>query len=862
VARRTSEIEIGSSAPETLKILAGSLDDRLSYCVLHGWPVQPKYPPSDLDIAIIPNELAELEATLSNTSGARIVQLLQHETTCYYFVLATRREGVSSLSALDVAADYRLDGHVFFTAKDLLWHRRRLDGLWVAAPEVEFAYLLVKKISKGSLPEHQRVRVRRLFELLGDEARVILHRLLGARCGSQVVDALIRSDWVILEARLARLRRALRLGVIKRDPFNPIRYWGPEIYRRWRRWCQPTGLCVAVLGPDGAGKSTLIQHLKLNLGEAAFRQTSIFHLRPRLGHGNESHNRVTDPHRMPPRPPWLSLLKISYYALLYSVGYLFVVYPRLVRSTLVLFDRYYDDLFVDPRRYRYGASMRYARIGRCFARRPDLYFVLDVPEELLISRKQEVSRSELSRQRDAYRRLTIDLPNAVMLDGSSSPGEVAQSAGDVIIDYLHERYTNRRRRWSRHGDSEKTLQWLTTSLCSSPDTARFGFCNGSRDHLTSRWSIVREFGWLSLGDGRAYLIPLGANRVARKALDLYNAQSPRANFVKALLAAGLTAGIGKRLMPTVRLTARRTSTGREDASASILEYLTNVLGRSDLSFGISAGTPGPHRKPVLLVLSGDGQALAYVKVGSNRVSNTLLQHEVRTLQFLASHPCQSFSAPSVLYSGWWNGRYLVIQSAPKQHMTAAVGDRRLRYFDIPKELATLHTRWMSLKESGFWEGILLRIHEVENKYYRETLERAVRRADDWLKAERLPFHFSHGDFAPWNTKYNGEKLYVFDWEYATETGSPAQDVFHFHFQEMRYLERRNPERIYAAFLRDSVPRTQVETHLAGLSLKGTPLEHLFFLYRLDQLTREAAGPQTGEPLLREFASFGNLLNLV
>jgi hypothetical protein len=315
-------------------------------------------------------------------------------------------------------------------------------------------------------------------------------------------------------------------------------------------------------------------------------------------------------------------------------------------------------------------------------------------------------------------------------------------------------------------------------------------------------------------------------------------------------------------MPTVRLVARGKWTAQEAANVHILEYLKHTLRREDLNFGISAGTPGPHRKPVLLLLGGDGQPLAYVKIGSSHLSNALVDREVQTLQFLASHPNHSFSTPTVLHSGWWNGRYLVVQSAPAQDMRAAVGDRRVGYLDIPKELASLHTRRMSLRESGFWEDILLRVRRIPNKYYRDTLERGVRKADTRLKDEQLPFHLSHGDFTPWNTRYNGEKLYVFDWEHSREAGLPGQDVFHFHFQEMGCVKRQSIETIYAAFLRDRILRTRVEAHFESLGLTGVPLELFFSLYRLDQLSNKATDAPAGVSLFRELAVFGKFLNAV
>ena len=50
----------------------------------------------------------------------------------------------------------------------------------------------------------------------------------------------------------------------------------------------------------------------------------------------------------------LSYMKLVF-ALEYIVGYFKVRYFKTI-SSIVIFDRYYDDIFVDPKRYRHGGS--------------------------------------------------------------------------------------------------------------------------------------------------------------------------------------------------------------------------------------------------------------------------------------------------------------------------------------------------------------------------------------------------------------------------------------------------------------------------------------------------------------------------
>ncbi len=204
----------------------------------------------------------------------------------------------------------------------------------------------------------------------------------------------------------------------------------------------PRGLFVAVLGPDGSGKSTLIEQLEQELKET-FCRTARFHLMPRLFRRGKGRGPVNDPHGKPLRSLPASLLKLAYYWLDYTLGYWLRIRPALVRSTLVLFDRYYDDLLVDPKRYRYGGPMWAARWLRRFIPRPDLWLILDVPEDEILRRKQEVPLEEMRRQRNGYRSLAAELQNAVYLNGSQPPEMVAAQARKAILEFLQEHYLAR-----------------------------------------------------------------------------------------------------------------------------------------------------------------------------------------------------------------------------------------------------------------------------------------------------------------------------------------------------------------------------------------------------------------------------------
>lgn len=452
---------------EHLALLKRLDEAGVEYCILHGWENLAEHMPSDLDIAVRPEDMRHLERVLRSLNDASLVQVIEYESSCYSYTLAVRNSGGVQFIAVDAAVDHREEGRIFFTCEQLLAGRRQSNGLWVAAASIEYPHLLAKKVSKGHLPDHQRARLRDLQGQLPESGKEIAQGLFSPQHGERVSDWIARGDWLSFEDHLPELKRALRRTVLGNSPMMLVHYWIAELGRIWRRWKRPEGLFIAVLGLEGSGKSTLVTNLGEKLA-GLFRRTVAFHLRPQVLWRNWKTGPVIDPHGKPSYPWLVSLLKIPYYLLHYLLGYWVRVRPKLVRSNLVIFDRYYDDLVVDPKRYRYGGPTALVRFARSFIPRPDLYLILDVPASEALSRKSEIPHVELALHREAYLRLASELPNAMLLDGSLAIEEVARNARAVILDYLTHRYAERRHiSFCNHETAD--MGWLTSVLRISED---------------------------------------------------------------------------------------------------------------------------------------------------------------------------------------------------------------------------------------------------------------------------------------------------------------------------------------------------------------------------------------------------------
>jgi len=114
-----------------------------------------------------------------------------------------------------------------------------------------------------------------------------------------------------------------------------------------------------------------------------------------------------------------------------------------VRSQLVAFDRYYQDLLVDPARFRYGAPMRLARWGARLVPRPDLWALLDAGPAALEATGVESPSAEPGRQRQEYLQVVGRRRDAVVVDAARPLDEAAAAVEWALLGLLERRLARR-----------------------------------------------------------------------------------------------------------------------------------------------------------------------------------------------------------------------------------------------------------------------------------------------------------------------------------------------------------------------------------------------------------------------------------
>jgi thymidylate kinase len=178
------------------------------------------------------------------------------------------------------------------------------------------------------------------------------------------------------------------------------------------------GMTVAVLGPDGAGKSTLVRALSDDFVLPARTMYLGLYGGARARQGRSL--------------PGVALARQLSMTLGGAVA---AAYHRR-RGRLVILDRSGYDVLVPSPTGRRGRKRRIREllVGR-FSARPDLVMILDAPAEVLARRTAEHSREALEQWRTGYRSLPERLPAGVaveILDASQNPRRVQGAATAAI----------------------------------------------------------------------------------------------------------------------------------------------------------------------------------------------------------------------------------------------------------------------------------------------------------------------------------------------------------------------------------------------------------------------------------------------
>jgi thymidylate kinase len=304
-------------------------------------------------------------------------------------------------------------------AETCLGRRIEEDGVPVLAPADRFwALLLHCLLDRSDVPNRHRDSLTALAPFAGGDSP--LATWFGGRAPSgwtvsRVMAAVRDSNWDQVGQLGAELRSAERA----REAIVPRRRWAGNILRRMtklRTLLLGRGISIALIGPDGAGKSTLADGL-----------ARTFHLPVRtiyMGlYGAGPGGRV--PRGLAGRlwRQWTGFLRGGLH---------------IARGRLVVYDRWGVDALLHGERAGRRARLRRWLLSHAVPQ-PDLIILLDVAPELLAARKDEHDLQTLTAQRSAYLELARRLPQVRVVPAGADQDTVRRAVTELVWACLRDR---------------------------------------------------------------------------------------------------------------------------------------------------------------------------------------------------------------------------------------------------------------------------------------------------------------------------------------------------------------------------------------------------------------------------------------
>jgi thymidylate kinase len=394
------------------------------WCLLRGETLLQR--PDDVDLLIAQPHGAVARAILENLG---FVHLPAWGRGPHLFFLAYHQD-TGSFVRLDVVTELCF-GAMQELESDLgqpcLARRRSSGGLAVLdADDAMWTLLLHCLVDKGHFAAHHRASLQRLVseaDGTGPARRIVATFSPPGWTTARVVESLRLGRWETLES----LGRPISEAWARRQwPAAQRR----RAVNRMLRVCTRAllvprrGVSVALLAPDGGGKSTLAAGL-----EGTFPG--------------------------PVRSIYMGLTKASgsktrYRVKAFGTARILRQYRRYLtgryhrsRGRLVVFDRYIYDAMLPPSRQLSAIKRIRRRLLSRLCPAPDLVLLLDAPAEILYRRSREHSVAVLEGRRRDYLTLQGRVPNLRVVDASGEQERVLQEATSLIWEVYRRRIKKR-----------------------------------------------------------------------------------------------------------------------------------------------------------------------------------------------------------------------------------------------------------------------------------------------------------------------------------------------------------------------------------------------------------------------------------
>lgn len=392
-------------------------EEEIQYCVLRNYEFlfDETVPIESLDTVIAEKDLHRAELVFKEMGFSRRKQQFSLKHKAYFKLINLKKVSFD----VQVGGVYWND--MIYIDEKILQNRTKKDcfdfHIYVPSDDDTFVMLLVHSIlgKRFFKPKYQKI----LFSLFPhvDENYVItnISKIFSKRIARNLITAVGNNDFGSINAK------KLAAYFVSRKPKNPFIF--AALFWRWflqrKNPFRPAPL-VSIVGPDGAGKSTMVKAVNESLLESGRKTSLIYtgrgrdHILPITVMGRKYKSKekkkdrakgdVTLSKTTGLRRRLLYTFAAPVFTLDLLLRYYFRILPQRLKKKIVVTDRYCSDIIL-MKHVPFGVKKLFLRLFP----NPTVSILLYNSPEVLNQRRPEESIPELERQMAIFNRLKYSL---------------------------------------------------------------------------------------------------------------------------------------------------------------------------------------------------------------------------------------------------------------------------------------------------------------------------------------------------------------------------------------------------------------------------------------------------------------------
>lgn len=430
-----------------LKTIFDFLNTETEYAVLRNFEGLPHHNNSrDIDIAIEKSELQKIRPqliSLIEQCGWHIVTYLNSDRLVTWVCGTVHENDSADLVQLDFFYHTSIFGIVLIENKEILKHRLFNGQVYHANKVFEFLDKYMYDRAVGATYPDKYKNTRQMAE--NDP---LVKKLIVDIFGKNNLAACDKAG------KKELLRAALKWNFHRFGWGTIANFLQFEYYHIKNYLCSNTGFSIGFTGPDGSGKTTVIDLLIENLGDVFRKAHTYYHFRPTLfgNLGEIAHSAgvkkdvdrdFSNPHRGNKTGKLSSLARLNYYSMDYIIGY-WVKVKSVIRITrIVIFDRYYTDIICDSRRSRIYLNPKFLYgFGKLFIPFLDYNILLTASSDTILARKRELDKGGIDAINEKIDYLTEKKGYYKVLN-EGTPQEAVAHILRIVFEEQHKKNLNR-----------------------------------------------------------------------------------------------------------------------------------------------------------------------------------------------------------------------------------------------------------------------------------------------------------------------------------------------------------------------------------------------------------------------------------